>query len=210
MRRSCWCLPSLCAAVACVVNFPAHPTVRPKDVPRIRPPIQAHALLLLVPAFEKYRADTRLGIVVRSQAYYGPGAAKALTALVRASFTTSTIRHATAEDLVTLLAGPADTSVADLLLVPSFEGIETRSRDLWDGVEYQGYEFMVDLRLRVTVTSWRSGTSFSWVGLGHTGWLSDYAVTDRTGGSLLEEALHALRDSIAAHRAALEPDSAVP
>src|SRR5439155_22486787 len=124
MKRVFWFLLGLCTTAACVVHFT--PAVTPQKIPPVSPRIRARALLLITPSFEAYLSREKNG--VEQVFHYGEAGAKALSALVTESFTVVEIRRVAAADVQPLMAGPADTSVADILLVPSFESAGTRLR----------------------------------------------------------------------------------
>jgi len=193
----------------------------PGNIPRVSPPIRARAQLLLTPSFEEYLSEGKAGFH-EYRTRYGKAAVKELSALVTESFVSTKIRHVKDAEAMSLLAGPADTSVADLLLVPVFESAGARGRftpgdstfttqiDVGEGIIVDlpppdMMTMMADVTLRLNARSLRTGRTFTWVTSGGTGW-----VLNSWGGltgSALEEALHALSDSLAAHRAELEPVS---
>ena len=216
MKRVFWSVLGLCTAVAC--NHQVDPSVTPRKIPRVSPPIQARAQLLITPSFEEYVSEGKAGFhEYRTQ--YGKAAARALSALVTESFVSTEIRHLKDVDALSLLTGPADSSVADLLLVPSFESAGagarfipadstfTASVDVGDGmvVDIPPPEMMTmkaDVKLRLNARSLRTGSTYTWVTSGGTGWV--YRTWGDLTGSALEQALYALSDSLAAHRAELE------
>jgi hypothetical protein len=69
------------------------------------------------------------------------------------------------------------------------------------------YDEMAGGKLRLNARSFRTGKTFTWVTLGDAdsepGW-------GRAAASALQDALHALSDSLAAHRAELERVSPSP
>src|SRR5438093_2789657 len=123
MKRVLWFLLGLCTTAACVVHFT--PAVTPQKIPPVSPRIRARALLLITPSFEAYLSREKNG--VQQVFHYGEAGAKALSALVTESFAVVEIRRVAA-DVQPLIAGPADTSVADILLVPSFHSARARLR----------------------------------------------------------------------------------
>jgi hypothetical protein len=191
MRHPALFLVGLAATViACVHQV--HPTVTPSQVPAVAPPIQAHALLLIAPSFEKYvSASSSAGQQFRY--HFGESATPALGDLVRRSFTKGDTRNLSDAEVLQWLTGPADTTVADLLLVPTFEAAGAHDRLL---------DVQAEVRLRLNVRSLRAGNTLSWVTLGGT----TRVVSSRGGltGSALEGALRALCDTLAAHRTELE------
>lgn len=191
MRRASPLLLGLAGAViACVHQV--SPTVTPAKVPAVAPPIQARALLLVAPSFEQYTSASSSG-VHQFRYHFGESATAALTDLVRESFTTGETKHLSDAEILHWLTGPADTTVADLLLVPTFEAAGAHDRFL---------DIRAEVKFRVNVRSLRTGNTFSWVTLGGT----TRVVSSRGGltGSALEGALHAFSDTLAAHRADLE------
>ncbi len=115
-----------------------------------------------------------------------------------------------------MLGSLADGSVADLLLVPSFESTRARLRltegdpiyirtayvdSLVVGSAMSG-EVMAEVTLRLTAHSLRTGRTFTWVTMGGTGPVQ--TSWGRAASLALEAALHVLSDSLAAHRAELE------
>src|SRR5881227_1750115 len=123
MKQVSWFLLGLGTTAACVVHFT--PAVTPQKIPPVSPRIRARALLLITPSFQTYLSREKNG--VQQVFHYGEAGARALSALVTESFTVVEIRRVAA-DVQPLIAGPADTSVADILLVPSFESAGTRLR----------------------------------------------------------------------------------
>ena len=214
MNLASWFVLGLCTTAGCV--FQAIPTVTPKKIPPVSPPIKARALLLIAPSFEEYISQGATGFhKVRTD--YGEVAAKALSALVTESFAAAEIRHLTDLEVQTSLAGAVDTSVADLLLVPFFESANARGRVTTESPSFDAagnvvvgastYDEMAEVKLRLNARSLRSGKTFTWVTLGvadsEPGW-------GRAAASALQEALHALSDSLAVHRAELELVSPAP
>jgi hypothetical protein len=191
MRRTSPVFLGLAAAViACVHQV--RPTVTPARVPAVAPPIQARALLLIAPSFEKYVSASSSG-ANQFRYHFGESATPALSDLVRSSFTKGETRYLPDAEVLQWLTGPADTTVADLLLVPAFEAAEAHQRLL---------DIQAVVRLRMSVRSLRGGSTLSWVTLGGT----TRVVSSQGGltGSALEGALQALSDSLAAHRRDLE------
>lgn len=213
MKRVRWSVLALCTTAACVVHFT--PSVTPQKLRPVTPPIRARALLLITPSFEQYVAREKNG--VKQVFHYGEAGSKSLSTLVTQSFTAVEIRHVATEDVQPLLAGPADTSVADILLVPSFENAGARLR-LTAGDPYYvplpsvsdsmavsstSGDISAGVTLRVNARSLHTGRVFAWVASGGSGPL--HASWGRASGLALENALHVLSDSLAAHRAQLEP-----
>ncbi len=196
MKLPFWSLLGLCTTTACVHQV--NPTVTPAKIPPVAPPIQARALLLISPSFEGYLSESSSG-VHQFRYHYGEAATVALSELVTQSFSATEIRHLTDVEVLPLLAGPADTSQADVLLVPAFESAGARERFL---------DIVAEVKLRLNARSLRTGTIFTWVTLGGTA----RVVSSRGGltGSALEEALSAMSDSLAAHRTELEAASPAP
>ncbi len=212
MKRVFWFLLGLCTTAACVVHFT--PAVTPQKIPPVSPRIRARALLLITPSFEAYLSREKNG--VQQVFHYGEAGAKALSALVTESFTVVEIRRVAAADVQPLMAGPADTSVADILLVPSFQSAGARLRltegdptyirsayvdSLQVGSAMSG-DISASVTLRLNARSFRSGRTFTWLAMGGTGPL--HTSWGRASGLALEDALHVLSDSLAAHRSELE------
>ena|SRR6266566_2065823 len=210
MKRVFWCVLGLWATAACVVHFT--PNVRPQKIPPVAPPIRARALLLITPSFEGYLSRVKNGLP--QVFHYGEAGAKALSALVTASFTAVEIRRVAALDVQPLMTSPADTSVADILLVPSFESagawlrliegdpIYIRPAHVADSMEVgnaMSGEITAEVTLRLNARSFRTGRTFTWVMGGSTGPM--HSSWGRASGLALENALHVLSDSLGAHRA---------
>jgi hypothetical protein len=217
MKLVRWSVLGLCMTAACVAHFT--PAVRSQKIAPVSPPIQAHALLLLTPSFEEHLSREKNG--VRQVFHDGEPAANALSALVTESFATVEIRRLADAEVPQLLS-MADTSVADLLLVPSFESTHARLRltagdpiyiptaiedSLAVGAVYSS-EILAEMTLRLTARSLHTGGTFTWVTMGNTGPV--HTSWGRATGLALEAALHALSDSLAAHRTALEVVSPSP
>ncbi len=211
MKRVSWFLLGLGTTAACVVHFT--PAVTPQKIPPVSPRIRARALLLITPSFETYLSREKNG--VQQVFHYGEAGARALSALVTESFTVVEIRRVAA-DVQPLIAGPADTSVADILLVPAFQSARARLRltegdptyirsayvdSLQVGSAMSG-DMSASVTLRLNARSFRTGRTFTWLTVGGTGPL--HTSWGRATGLALEVALHALSDSLAAHRAELE------
>src|SRR2546425_544218 len=88
-----------------------------------------------------------------------------------------------ATDVQPLMAGPADTSVADILLVPSFQSAGARLRltegdptyvrsayvdSLQVGSAMSG-DISASVTLRLNARSFRTGRTFTWLTVGGTG-----------------------------------------
>src|ERR1041384_1680560 len=169
----------LCATAACVVHFT--PAVTPQKVPPVSPRIQARALLLITPSFAGYLSREKNG--VQQVFHYGEAGTKALSALVSESFTVVEVRQLAAADVQRLMAGPADTSIADILLVPSFEGAAARLRltegdpvyipaAVVDSIQVSSVmsgEITAWVKVRVDARSLRTGSTFTWLTVGDTG-----------------------------------------
>ncbi|PYO90584.1 MAG: hypothetical protein DMD58_06700 [Gemmatimonadetes bacterium] len=168
------------------------PKVTPTKIAAVQPPIQARALMLITPSFEDYTTTSSQGFH-KFNYHMGTSAALALTDMVKASFTSAEVRRVGDADLMQWLSGPADTSVADLLLVPRFDA----------GATGQGvFTVSSDVRIRLDVRPYRSATTYSWSSTGHT----SRALSSHRGlaGNSLEQALNGLSDSLSAYRAHLE------
>lgn len=182
--------PFLLVVGACTHNVA--PKVTPAKVAAVQPAIRARAIMLITPSFETYVTTSSQGIH-KYNYHMGESAARALTDMVTASFQHAEVKRVGDADLMQWLSGPADTSVADLLLVPRFDvggysqGVFTESSDV---------------RLRLDVRPYRGASTYSWISVGHT----SRAFSSLRGltGSSLEQALNGLSDSLSAHRASLE------
>jgi len=183
-------LPLLTTAAACTHNV--MPKVTPAKVPSVAPPIEARALLLLSPSFQAYRAQESDGLH-KWRYHLGEAAAVALSDLVSRSFTRGEVRMVTDSEILQWLTAPADTSIADVLLVPHFEGGGTTDR-VFDTVS--------EARLRLEARTMPGNLTYSWVAAGRTA----RVLTSRRGlsGNTLEQVLRALSDSLGAHRADLQ------
>ena len=212
MKRVFWFLLGLCTTAACVVHFT--PAVKPQEIPPVSPRIRARALLLITPSFEAYLSREKNG--VRQVFHYGEAGTKALSALVTESFTVVEIKRVAAAEVQALIAGPADTSVADILLVPSFQSagallrltegdpiyIHTAYVDSLQVSSAMSGDISASVTLRLNARSFRTGRTFTWLAVGGTGPL--HTSWGRATGLALEDALHAVSDSLAAHRVELE------
>lgn len=182
--------PFLLVVGACTHNVA--PKVTPAKVAAVQPAIRARAIMLITPSFETYVTTSSQGIH-KYNYHMGESAARALTDMVTASFQHAEVKRVGDADLMQWLSGPADTSVADLLLVPRFDvggysqGVFTESSDV---------------RMRLDVRPYRGTATYSWISVGHT----SRAFSSLRGltGSSLEQALNGLSDSLSAHRASLE------
>jgi len=230
MKPSFWSVLGLCAAAACgVIQRQVRPTVRPARIPPVSPPIHARALLLIAPSFEAYVVEERISIA-NLRTHLGEAGTSALSALVTASFVAAGTRRLADVDVLPLLAGPADTSGADFLLAPSLNSARERHRQVSvlepPGADRPGCEHLADLLFHkdactskhteflyeVTITvklrSLRTGRTFTWALVGRSDWVEGlngvYFPSPSQTGSALEDVLHVLSDSLAAHRAELE------
>lgn len=190
MRPLAVVAPAVLLIAACTHNVA--PKITPAKIAAVQPPIQARALLLLTPSFEEYQTQESQGIH-KFKYHMGESASLALTDLVRASFTATDVKHVGDADLMQWLSGPADTTVADLLLIPRFDA---------GGTGTGMFTVSSDVRLRLDVRPYRSTTTYSWSSTGHT----SRAFSSKRGlaGSSLEQALNGLSDSLSAHRAHLQ------
>lgn len=162
--------------------------------------------------------------------HLGEAGTSALSALVTASFVAAGTRRLADVDVLPLLAGPADTSGADFLLAPSLNSARERHRQVSvlepPGADRPGCEHLADLLFHkdactskhteflyeVTITvklrSLRTGRTFTWALVGRSDWVEGlngvYFPSPSQTGSALEDVLHVLSDSLAAHRAELE------
>lgn len=191
MRPLTVLVPSLLLILgACVHNV--DPKVTPAKIPAVQPPIHSRALLLITPSFETYVTTSSQGVHTYNY-NMGASAARALVALVNSSFESAATRRVGDADLMQWLAGPPDTTVADVLLMPHF--------DL--GAFGQGFfSSSSDVQIRLDVRSYHSTATYSWISSGHT----ERAFSSLRGltGNALEQALGGLSDSLSAHRAYLE------
>jgi hypothetical protein len=191
MRPLAVVAPALFAVIAACTHNVA-PKVTPAKIATVQPPIRARAMLLITSSFESYVTTSSEGIH-KYNYQMGASATQALTDLVRGSFTAAQVKRIGDADLMQWLSGPADTSLADLLIVPRFD----------QGSASQGaFTVSSDVRLRLDVRPYRGNATYSWSSLGHT----SRAFSSHRGltGSSLEQALNGLTDSLAAHRAHLE------
>lgn len=168
------------------------PKVTPAKVPGVQPPIDARALLLITTSFKSYTSQSSNGIH-RYNYRLGESVAAALSGMVGQSFTHAETRHLADAEMLSWLSAPADTSQADLLLVPYFES---------GGMRERAFDAVADARLRMDVRSLRTGQTFAWTAVGR----SARAFSSLRGltGTALEHALQALSDTLAAHRSDLE------
>ena len=177
-------------ASACTHNVV--PKVTPQKIPSVQPPINSRALLLLTTSFEGYTTQSSSG-VHHYNYRLGQSVAAALSDLIAQSFARGETRHLADAEVLQWLSAPADTSTADLLLIPYFESGGARER---------AFDAVAEARFRVDVRSLRSKETFAWTVAGRSArvWSSRKGLT----GSALEQALQALSDTLAAHRADLE------
>jgi hypothetical protein len=183
-------LLALFGAVGCTHNV--MPKISPAKVPAVHPPIQSHALLLITTSFQSYTTQSSSGI--HSYNYHlGESVAAALDDMIRESFVRAETRHVGDAEVLQWLSAPADTSVADVLLVPYFES---------GGFQERAVNMVADARLRMDVRSLRTGQTLSLTATGR----SARAFSSLKGltGTALEVALRSLSDSLAAHRGELE------
>lgn len=182
--------PVLLVVGACTHNVA--PKVTPAKIAAVQPPIRARAIMLITPSFETYVTTSSQGIH-KYNYHMGESAARALTDMVTASFQHAEVKRVGDADLMQWLSGPADTSVADLLLVPRFDV---------GGYSQGVFSVSSDVRLRLDVRPYRGAATYSWISVGHT----SRAFSSLRGltGSSLEQALNGLSDSLSAHRASLE------
>lgn len=192
MRWFATLAPALLVAGAAACTHNVDPKVTPAKISAVRPPIQARALLLITPSFEDFTTSERQGLNTFKYRM-GESAALALTDLVRGSFASADVRRIGDADLMKWLSGPADTTVADLLLVPRFDA---------GGTGTGAFTVSSDVRLRLDVRPYRSTNTYSWSSTGHT----SRAFSSHRGlaGSSLEQALNGLSDSLSANRVHLE------
>jgi hypothetical protein len=190
MRPLAVLAPVLLGIGACTHNVA--PKITPAKIAAVQPPIRARAIMLITPSFETYVTTSSQGIH-KYNYHMGESATLGLTDLVTASFQHAEIKRVGDADLMQWLSGPADTAVADVLLVPRFDvggfsqGVFTESSDV---------------RIRLDVRPYRGTSTFSWSSTGHT----SRAFSSLRGltGSSLEQALNGLSDSLTAHRAQLD------
>ncbi len=213
MKHGFWFVLGLWMTTACVQHVT--PVVTPQKIPPVSPPIRARALLLITPSFEGYLSREK-NYSSHQVFRYGEAGTKALSALVTESFTVVEIRRVAAADVQRLMAGPADTSVADILLAPAFEGGGARLRmiagdpiyipaPVVDSMQVSNVyttEITASVTLRLDARSFPTGSSFTWMTVGGTGPV--LTSLGRASGLALEIALHAISDSLAAHRKELE------
>jgi len=180
--------------VGCTHNVA--PKVTTAKIAAVQPPIRARAILIITPSFETYTTQSSQGIHHYNY-QLGQSAAAALQDLVASSFDHGATQRLSDAEVIRWLAAPADTSAADLLLVPYFET---------GGVKKGLFTQSADVRLRLDVRLYRGGVTYSWTAVGHTG----RAISSLRGltGSALEQALRGAADSLGAHRGQLEGSAA--
>ena len=190
IRSQLLILVTLLVAAACTHNVV--PKVTPQKIPSVQPPINSRALLLLTASFEGYTSQSSSGMN-RYNYRLGKSVAAALSDLIAQSFVRGETRHLADAEVLKWLSAPADTSTADFLLIPYFESGGTRER---------AFDAVAEARFRLDVRSLRSDETFAWAVAGR----SARAFSSQKGltGSALEQALQALSDTLAAHRADLE------
>jgi hypothetical protein len=198
-------------AVGCGIQQ-IRPRVKPSRIPPVAPPIQAHALLLIVPSFETFfhEEGDALGILT-TRTQLGAEATKALSALVIGSFATADIKRLSEAEALMFLTSPSDTSITALLLAPSFDSVAVRYRQIQSrDCDYVGdielcsnvqQESRLELTLHVDARLLRSGRGFVWRLNGRTPWVSGSSYPSL--GGMLEQVLRALTDSLTAHRTQL-------
>jgi hypothetical protein len=177
-------------AIGCTHNV--MPKITPAKVPAVQPPIQSRAVLLITNSFQSYTTQSSSGI--HSYNYHlGESIAAALEDMIKQSFVQAETRHLPDAEVLQWLSAPADTNVADLLLVPHFESGSFQDKAI---------KMVADARLRMDVRSLRTGQTFSLTSVGR----SARAFSSLKGltGTALEGALRTLSDSLGAHRAELE------
>ncbi|MGH7517937.1 MAG: hypothetical protein ACREOC_10765 [Gemmatimonadales bacterium] len=172
------------------------PKVTPSKIAAVDPPIASRALLLISPAFEEYTSEYSSG-VHRWRQHLGQSVTAALIDLVGHSFARSETRRVQDVELLQWLSAPADTTVADVLLVPAFEV---------GGMRERAFDAVAETRFRLDVRAYHTGKTYSWPVAGR----SARAFSSMRGltGTALEQALRGLSDTLAAHRGDLEPPTA--
>ena len=192
MRHIVWWLAPVVSLLASGCTHNVDPKVTPAKIPSVQPPIASRALLLIPTSFETYTTQSSSG-VHRWNYHLGKSVAAALADMVAQSFAKSETQHLADAELFRRLSAPADTSQADVLLVPYFESGGARER---------AFDAVAEARLRLDVRSFRTGETFAWTAVGR----SARVLSSRKGltGSALEQALGALSDSLTAHRGDLE------
>jgi hypothetical protein len=168
------------------------PKVTPQKVPGVRPPIDSRALLLITTSFKSYTSQSSNGIH-RYNYRLGESVAAALSDMIGQSFTHAETRHLPDAEVLSWLSAPADTSKADLLLVPYFES---------GGMRERAFDAVADARLRMDVRSLQTGQTFAWAAVGRSARV--FSSLRGLTGTALEQALRALSDTLAAHRSDLE------
>src|SRR5207245_467676 len=134
------------------------PNSPPATVAAVPPPIPAPAPLLITPSFETYVTTSSRGIH-KYNYHMGESATRGLTDMVNASFQHAEVRRVGDADLMQWLSGPADTTVADLLLVPRFD-VGGYSQGLFTEAS--------DVRIRLDVRPYRGATTYSFSSAAHT------------------------------------------
>jgi hypothetical protein len=162
------------------------PKITPAKIPAVQPPIQSSAMLLITNSFQSYTTQSSSGI--HSYNYrLGESVSAGLVDMIEHSFVRAETRHLADAEVLQWLSAAADTSVADLLLVPYFESGSYQERAV---------KAVADARLRVDVRSLRTGQTFSLTATGR----SARAFSSLKGltGTALEAALRSLSDSLGA------------
>ncbi|MGH7630839.1 MAG: hypothetical protein ACREOF_15930 [Gemmatimonadales bacterium] len=169
------------------------PKVTPSKIAAVQPPIASGAVLLISPAFEEYTSEYSSGLN-RWRQHLALSVTAALIDLVGHSFAQSETRRVQDAELLQWLSAPADTALADVLLVPAFEV---------GGMRARAFDAVADVRFRLDVRAYRTGKTYSWQVAGR----SARAFSSMRGltGTALEQALRALSDTLASHRGDLEP-----
>ncbi|HET9726141.1 MAG TPA: hypothetical protein VFP28_04435 [Gemmatimonadales bacterium] len=184
-------LVAVMMTTACTHNV--MPKITPTKVPAVQPRIDSRAVLLLSASFEQYGTKESNG-VHKWIYHYGEAMSGALTDLVGQSFTHADVRHVSDADVLRWLTASPDSAPADVLLIPYFEE---------SGHQERMVDEVVDARIRLDARTLPANQTYSWAAQGHTA----RVFTSRKGlaGNTLEQVLRALSDSLAAHRAELEP-----
>jgi len=168
------------------------PKVTPEKVATVRPPIKARVVLLIAPAFETYATESQEGL--HHFVYHlGQSASIGVQDVVKGSFSDVDVEHVGDAEVLKWLTTPGDTTKEDVLLVPNFAHGDATTHFA---------SISSDVRIRMDVRCYRSGSTYSWITSGHT----SRFMSSRKGltGSSLEQALNALTDTLGANRAALE------
>jgi hypothetical protein len=175
-------------ATGCARHSEYTPKLNPAQMPVVQPAIASRALLLITLPFETYAVQSADG----ERYKFGESTTAALSDLVTQSFVHGEVRRVSAAQALQWIIVAPDPSVADVLLVPSFDP-GTGIAEAFD---------QTDVQLRIDVRCLKTGRGFSWLTRGHI--MAVFSSPKGRSGSVLEQALRGLSDSLASHRHDLE------